>query len=51
MSNIELVERLCDMLICAQEVMRRQAIVLAQHGLDCMASERAQITSDIERLT
>ncbi len=52
MSNLQIIERLCTMLDAAQEIIREQAELLAQHGIETddgtLERERAKLLSDIE---
>ena len=53
MSNFELIERLCGLLDVAQQIIREQAAILAQHGIETGSGEverrRAELLDDIER--
>ena len=55
MSNLEVIERLCSMLDAAQEIVRAQADLLAQHGIETDNGElertRARLLKDIENST
>lgn len=55
MSNLQLIERLCAMLDMAQEIIRGQAAILAEHGIETEDGEleqaRTQLLEDIENST
>ena len=53
MSNLQLIERLCAMLDEAQSIIKEQAELLAQHGIECDGTERlverrTELLTDIE---
>lgn len=53
MSNLELICRLCDLLDRAQQIIRRQANLLAEHGIETSDGEierqRGALLREIER--
>ena len=53
MSNLELIFRLCDLLDRAQQVIRRQASLLEEHGIETYDGEverqREALLREIER--
>lgn len=53
MSNLELIDRLCGLLDVAQQIIREQAAILAQHGIETDSGEverrRAELLDTIER--
>ena len=55
MSHLQIIERLCRMLDEAQEVIRKQAELLAMHGIETDSGElerqRRELLADIERST
>lgn len=55
MSHLQIIERLCQMLDGAQEVIRKQAELLAMHGIETDSGElerqRRELLADIERST
>lgn len=55
MSNLQIIERLCTMLDTAQEIIRNQAAILAEHGIETEDGEletaRARLLEDIENST
>ena len=52
MSNLEIIDRLCRMLDEAQQIIRRQAELLAMHGIETgsgqLEASREQLLRDIE---
>lgn len=52
MSNLELIDRLCGLLDVAQQIIREQAAILAQHGIETDSGEverrRAELLPEIE---
>ena len=52
MSNIQIIERLCAMLDEAASIIRAQAEILSQHGIETdtgtLEQERTRLLSDIE---
>lgn len=52
MSNFEIIERLCALLDGAQEIIRTQAAILTQHGIEsgdgALENERIRILESIE---
>ena len=52
MSNLQIIERLCAMLEDAATIIRQQAEILAQHGIETetgtLERERTRLLSDIE---
>lgn len=52
LSNLQIIERLCNILDTAQMIIREQADVLAQHGIETDGGElerkRSQLLEDIE---
>lgn len=55
MSHLQIIERLCRMLDGAQEIIRKQAELLAMHGIETDSGElerqRRELLADIERST
>jgi|GEM_PF-409768 len=54
MSNLELILRLCQLLDGAQDIIRRQAEIMAMHGIDFedgseIKEGRKRLLEDIER--
>ena len=53
MSNLELICRLCDLLDRAQQIIRQQASLLAEHGIETSDGEierqRGALLREIER--
>lgn len=53
MSNLELIDRLCGLLDVAQQIIREQGAILAQHGIDTDGGEiearRAELLAKIEQ--
>lgn len=54
MSNLELILRLCRLLDGAQEIIKRQAEIMAMHGIDFedgseIKAGRERLLEDIER--
>lgn len=53
MSNLQIIEKLCEMLDSAQAIIREQAALLAMHGIESDAGEiehrRAELLAEIER--
>jgi len=51
-SNLEIIQRMCEMLDTAQRVIREQAELLAQHGIVTddggLEEERTRLLTDIE---
>lgn len=52
MSNLQIIERLCLLLDMAQDIIRQQAGLLAQHGIESdsggLEAGRAALLCDIE---
>lgn len=52
MSNLEIIQRLCQLLEIASGVIREQAELLAQHGIETddggLEAEREKLLEDIE---
>lgn len=53
MSNLEIIARLCRLLDEAQDIIRKQAELMAMHGIDAdddseLARHRGQLLEDIE---
>ena len=52
MSNLEMIQRLCEMLDTAQKVIREQAELLEMHGIETddggLEEERTRLLTDIE---
>lgn len=52
MSALELIERLCNMLDAAQKIIKEQAAILAEHGIETDSGEierrRAELLDAIE---
>lgn len=52
MSNLELIDRLFGLLDVAQQIIREQAAILAQHGIETDSGEverrRAELLPEIE---
>ena len=52
MSNLEIIQWMCEMLDTAQRVIREQAELLAQHGIETddggLEEERTRLLTDIE---
>ena len=52
MSNLQIIERLCLLLDVAQDIIREQAALLAQHGVETDSGElearRAALLSDAD---
>lgn len=52
MSNLEIIQRLCEMLDTAQRIIREQAELMAQHGIKTedggLEAERKKLLEDIE---
>ena len=55
MSHLRIIERLCQMLDGAQEIIRKQAELLAMYGIETDSGElerqRRELLADIERST
>lgn len=55
MSNLQIIARLCEMLRSAQEIIRRQAALLAMHDIQTESGEledtRSILLEDIEKMT
>lgn len=55
MSHLEIIGHLCSMLDTAQKIIREQADLLAQHGIETDNGElertRAQLLKDVENST
>lgn len=53
MSNLELIERLCAMLDEAQDIIRKQAALLSEHGIEIdsrrLEEQRQRLLDEIER--
>ena len=53
MSNLEIIDRLCRMLDEAQQIIRRQAELLAMHGIETdsgdLEADRARLLAEIEK--
>lgn len=53
MSNLELIERLCTMLDEAQDIIRKQAVLLDEHGIKTdgkpLEEQRQRLLDEIER--
>lgn len=53
MSNLQIIERLCELLESAAEVIQEQAGILAQHGIETgdggLEAERTRLLEDIEK--
>ena len=53
MSNLELICRLCDLLDRAQQIIRQQAEIMTQHGIETDGREierrRTALLAEIER--
>ncbi len=53
MSNLELIERLCAMLDEAQDIIRKQAALLGEHGIETdgrlLEEQRQRLLDEIER--
>jgi hypothetical protein len=54
-SHLQIIERLCRMLDGAQEIIRKQAELLAMHGIETdsgkLERQRRELLADIERST
>lgn len=55
MSNLQIIERLCELLDGAQQIIRDQAALLEQYGIETDSGEleaaRARLLEDIENST
>lgn len=53
MSNLQIIERLCQLLEIASGVIQEQAEILAQHGIETgdggLEEKRAKLLEDIEQ--
>ncbi len=52
MSNLKLIEKLCNLLDHAQEIIREQAELLAMHGIETddggLERERTELLTEVE---
>jgi len=53
MSNLQIIERLCKLLDMAQDIIREQAGLMAQHGIETDSGDverrRGELLAEIER--